>query len=210
MTNPTHGNNWPQHPPHSSLEPQRGNTAWWWVAGLAILVSAALIVWLMVSGPTTTEPTPTEPVATSTSADPSQEATPTESVEELWGDHPPLNIDTLKDLSEPNFPQQVQNYTLTSEMPHSVSYFVEYDDDDAYVALTANLLFSKYEYAKLVANWKAPAYIGGAVCGNPTTAPEITECAMAGTGQTLGVGTASQKVTMEDVAAFTEALYNQL
>lgn len=188
--------------------PRRSNTAWWWIAGLAFLVSGALVIWLLVSGPSeprpTSTPIATEPATPAGPADP----TPSESVEELWGDFPPLNIDNLKDLSEPDFPEQVQHYTLRSEKPHPVNYIVDYEDE--HTVLTVRLLFSKYDYSRDVARWDNAAYVGGAVCGTSASAPDQPICVMAGTGQTMQVGTAYQEVTMEDVAAFTEALYEQL
>ena len=203
-----------QHQGASTRTPTGAATAWWWAAGIATLICLALIAWIVVLTSARfldqPPPTPITVSATTPGAHPSWDPTTPGVDDDIWGPYPPLNIDALRDLSQLNFPEQVQTYTLKSETPHFVAPMARYDDSAAGVAMSITVLLSPYEYAKVVSHWDSPTYVGGALCGHPSNAPGHTHCVMAGEDQTLKVGTAAPDVTMENVSAFIEDLYEQL
>ena len=118
-------NVYPQNMPPSSAPygdggaKPSGNGLWWALAGLAVLVSAALLVWFLVFKEPSTQPSsvdsPSAPTSTSPSAsDAPSSADPVmpDEMSEEWGEFPPTYLDSLKDLSSGTYPGNVGSYTL--------------------------------------------------------------------------------------------------
>lgn len=184
-------------------------SVWWVVAGLAVLVSVALIVWLVVTsgspgvGPTEPSLSSTAPTVDPTDVDPSGP----DGVD--WGEFPPNNVDSLKDLSDPVFPTMLGAFTLEKESRDDYSVFTNYDNSAESTGMTADVAFNTSSYAGMVQDMPEPAYVGRAVCGVSTggVGRDVT-CVMAGKSETLMVGSASTDIGVDDVAAFTEELYD--
>lgn len=152
--------------------------------------------------------TPSTP-PTPTTVSPSPTETPPRDPKE-YGDFPPTYLDELKDLSAPEFPEELLTYKLSRFSEGSQDTSVNYTDD-RYATLRAIVYFYNIpQYWKSIEYWENPQYIGHAVCGNSATNPDIKTCVMAGELETLEVATASKQISLEDVGAFAQALYDVL
>lgn len=178
---------------------------------MAVLVSIALVVWLvMVAGDPAGKPT--TPV--SSSADPSVDPTDVNHSEPGgidWGDFPPNNVDSLNDLSDPVFPKTVGAYSFVKENRNTSSVVADFEDVATFDVVSATINFDTASYAVAVENLPDPAYVGRAVCGEKIReGGRIITCVMAGENETLFVGTGNEENTVEELAAFTEELYDAL
>lgn len=211
-----HQHNTPRPPPTGPVR-SSGSPVWWVLAAVAAVVSVALALWLVVSsppGPVPTTPAPSTPAVSTPSAEepttpPSTPAPPTEE----WGDFPPTNLDDLKDLSEANFPQTVGSFTFEGENRTSFSVMADYGDNNEPRTMGVVLDFvgfNKGDYKAMVGRWEHVSYHGRAVCGFAAESRTIPSCVMVGTSEMLDVGTADEDTTLEEVAVFTEALYDSL
>lgn len=219
----------PLHNPPQSPPPPggggraSGNPVWWLVAAVAGVVSVALVIWLVVSSgstpappaPTPTSSAPSTTESTTPSATPPTPTTDSPATEPApeWGDFPPANLDSLKDLSGASFPTAVGTYTFEGEDRTDLMVIAGYRDD-AVRTMGVDLFLlgaSTTDYQDTVARWEDVAYHGRAVCGMSTlTTSAMPHCVMVGTSQRLQVGTATEGTTLEEVAAFTEELYDSL
>lgn len=210
-------------PPPNGGGRASGSPVWWLVAAVAGVVSVALVVWLVVSSgsnPATPAPTPSSgtPSTTESSTPPATPPTattgsPATEPAAEWGDFPPANLDSLKDLSGASFPTTVGTYTFDGEDRTDLLVIAGYRDDTVRT-MGADLFLqgaSTTDYRTTVERWEDVAYYGRAVCGISTlTASAMPHCVMVGTSQRLQVGTATEGTTLEEVAAFTEELYDSL
>lgn len=185
------------------------NPAWWVVAGVAILVSVALIAWLLItSGSLGVEPTGPE---SSTAA---SSEVPTVVDPNLpgrdWGDFPPNNVDSLRDLANPVFPTAVDDFTFVKKSGDQYSVLADYEDVQANTGLSASIDFTYSAYRVFVQGILEPAYFDGAVCGADVNGGKAVSCVMGGEDQTLLVVTASEEISVAELAAFTQVLYGKL
>ena len=165
---------------------------------------------------TTAAPTSDAPLSQTPSPMPSPAAdspSPTE-IQPLdpkeYGDFPPVYLDELKTLSTPRFPEELLTYELSRFSEGSQDTSVNYMDD-RYATLRAIVYFYDIpQYWKTIERLANPQYIGLAVCGNPATNLDIKMCVMAGELETLEVATASKQISLEEVGAFAQALYDVL
>lgn len=172
------------------------------------------------------ETPPTEPVNPTTSATvnstlpPPVSASETVSIEpsvevsevdpeDSWGEYPPNHLDAARDLSDPQFPKELLTYTLDKVNEGSYSVIASYGDYTNYLTMGATVLSGLVTYQSNVASLQDVSYQGRAVCGTPTDFLNQTVCLMVGTDQVLEVITASE-MPMEQVAAFTETIYDLL
>ncbi len=169
------------------------------------------------SPPMTTTPTTSAVPSSQAPSEPPSPTTVSPSPTEIpppdpknYGDFPPTYLDELKDWSAPEFPEQVLTYTLSRFSEGSQDISVNYTDDRFATVRAIVYLYNIPQYVKTIDRWENPQYIGRAVCGNPTTKPEIKMCVMAGELETLEVATASKQISLEEVGAFAQALYDVL
>ncbi|MDO5735333.1 MAG: hypothetical protein Q4P15_02540 [Propionibacteriaceae bacterium] len=187
--------------PSASSRNTSSHPLWWVVAAVAVVVIIALIVWLtLMVGEPSDEPTPPVPSASGDSSEPATDD---------WGAFPPLNLDSLKDLSDPAFPKTVGAHAFVKEMRDPQSVIADYDDPETIGVISAAITFSTTSYAINVDNMADPAYLGRAVCGSTTASGgKSIVCVMAGSNETLRVGTLSEDSTVDELASFTEELYD--
>ena len=126
-----------------------------------------------------------------------------------WGPLPPNNLDELRDLTDAQFPQQVLTFTMDGESGTAVARDAFYIDTAAVSTMSASVTLGRKIWKRAVGSLSDPAYLGRAVCGHPTESPTHTLCLIVGTNNTLNVGTAAD-LSIEEVAAFTEAIYDAL
>lgn len=210
----------PPQPPNRGTQPSSGGRVWWIVAGMAVLVSVALVVWLLVSPnpgpgpivPVSSTPTPsdTDPAPASsipvTSADPSPS-----DVQEQWGELPPKDLDALKTLTADEIPQTVGSYSIDGENRSDYLVIIDYLEAETNRTMGANLHVVGGSYKRSVERLEDATYYGRAVCGfYAVTSGRFPTCLMAGRSQLLDVTSANKDTTIEDVAAFTEQLYDAL
>lgn len=185
---------------------------WWVIAGVAALVSIALIVWLVVTSGSP-DGGPTEPGLSSTAptVDPTN-VDPWEPGEVDWGDFPPPNVDSLPDLSAPVFPKTVGTYSFEKEMGSTYTVYASYEDEEDFRTMSTDIDFTPSSYAVSINKLAEPMYLGGAVCGVSTAGSvgRVLVCVMAGQNETVRVGTADDDSTVEDVAAFANEIYGLL
>lgn len=187
-----------------------GSPLWWVVAAIAVVVSVGLVVWLLVTSPppapTPTPATPSPSAAASPTATPSQ---PETTVSEFdYGEFPPTY--ELKDLSDPDFPQEVAGFELESLDEGAGFVATDFWREPGVAPVSAWLYEGRLDYPSTVADWLEPDFHGRALCGQPVSHPQQIECVMAGKFQTLSVGARTGELTLEEAAAFTEALYDAL
>lgn len=200
---------YPAGPSGPPTPPRKSNAVWWVVIAVAAAVLVGVVAWaLLRSG--TPEPTPTPesptPTTTTSSTDPG-----TASGED-WGPFPPANPDDLRDLSDPEFPETLGEFTLESANVDSASGLASYINEEEASVLSAWVIFTSVDYAGMVAEIEDPAYVGSAVCGSvvdEAISYEGVSCVMAGQGETLEVGTMDD-ITVEELAALVEELYETL
>lgn len=204
-----------------------GRTVLWVVIAVAAVVLAGLLVWGLVGGGGT-EPTtsPSESGTTQQSTGPTEETTPptdgtTEPGQEStepgvdWGPVTPPNVDSLRDFfNSPNFPDAVGPFVVDREgiIESVASITVDYDDDAAFRTVGVVISLGRDSYTLSTSDMTDPQVMGNAVCGYISDEiGEFLECVVAGEPATLSVGTASvDYMTLEELAEFTNSLYDQL
>lgn len=189
--------------------PRRSNAVWWVVIAVAALVLVGAVAWALLRSDTP-EPTPTptffESTPTAATTDPGTGA------DEDWGPFPPANPDALRDLSDPEFPETLGEFTLESANVDFASGLATYVHEDDAASLSVWLIFTTVDYAGMVAEIEDPAHVGNAVCGSvvdEAISYEGVSCVMAGQGETLEVGTMDD-ITIEELSALVEELYETL
>ncbi|WP_147453969.1 hypothetical protein [Tessaracoccus antarcticus] len=126
-----------------------------------------------------------------------------------WGEFPPKSFENLKDLADPVFPETVLTYTLESSSPSSSLSIGSYVDPAAVATMQASVYSSPFIYKTIVEGLVGPEYHGRPVCGRPESSPEQVTCVMIGQLGVLSVVTPAP-LPIEDVATFTEAIYDLL
>lgn len=123
----------------------------------------------------------------------------------VWGDHPPHNLDALKDLDSPAYPETVGGFTLDGTSGRGASYV-----GPGYGTVDVTVLEDTAHYAALVSGLTDPRYVENAVCGKEVVNPGQFTCVLAGEGTTLWVTTTSLRVSVNDFAATVNDLYDAL
>ncbi|GAB3810985.1 hypothetical protein GCM10028820_01450 [Tessaracoccus terricola] len=205
------------------------------IIGVAAVVLAGLVVWGLVGGgdtePTTT---PTESVTTVQSTEgtdgttgpteqttgPGEETTePTGETSEPtdvdWGPVTPPNVDSLRDFfTAPNFPDSIGPFVQDPEGPIKdvASITVDYDDNEAIRGVGVVISMGRDSYTLATSEMPDATVMGNAVCGTTNDGiGDIIQCLVAGEPATLKVLTAGvDHMTLEELAEFTNSLYDQL
>lgn len=217
------GSGWSPQQPDSGprTEGVKSGVVWWVVASVAVVVSVALVAWLLVTSPTAVPPIPppassTAPASVSPSSAessvtvPSSETVPEPSVSAFdYGDFPPVY--ELKDLSNPNFPDQLGEFELDELNEDGLEMVIaDYRKNPGPGLLDSWWLTGRSFYRTSVEGLSNPEFHGRALCGSPATYPDQVECVMAGKNETLTVGSFTDTVTISELSALTETLYDAL
>ncbi|MEO7588156.1 MAG: hypothetical protein ABIS84_09035 [Arachnia sp.] len=183
-------------------------------SGIAAAMAGSLLVLMGCTpeGPVQSPSPSTSGVSSRVSAPPTSTPDDTESMPveaDDWGTLPPNNLDELRDLTDAQFPQQVLTFTLDGESGTAVARDASYVDMAALASMSASVTLGRKSYKGAVDSLADPAYQGRAVCGHPIRKPSQIVCLMVGLDHRLRVGTAAD-LSIEEVAAFTEAIYDAL
>lgn len=194
-----------------------------WVSGPCFVVAAIASMAVVAgcvspSAPVTNSPTasastgatvsPAATVAQSApSAAPSETAAPEPQVD--WGPFPPNHLDAARDLSAPQFPEEISTFVLDDVSQGPVSAVASYGDYTDYVAMDATVIAGFAQYEVIVDSLSDAAYHGRAVCGHSEKFPDNTVCVMVGQGEVLRVGSSSD-IDVGAVEAFAEEIYGLL
>lgn len=127
-----------------------------------------------------------------------------------YGNFPPTYLDELKDLTGNQYPKELMTYKLSRFSEGAQDTAADYTSESYATLNTVLYLFNRENYARSTERWENGQYVGRAVCGNPMKYPDQIVCVMAAKFGTLEVRTASEQITLADVGAFTEALYDSL
>lgn len=161
--------------------------------------------------PPTTPPvvtTPVEPTEPPSSTAPGTPSEPTNGGVD-YGPLPPKNIDSLKALQPTKFPAAVGTYALKKADEKGLgAATARYEDDAKYTGFLATVQYGTQEYKAWLGDMTDAKYYGNATCG--LTDGDIRACVMAGTDEALGVIASNPDVTIEQVAALTQELYDKL
>lgn len=199
-------------PPGGPSAPQgrAGTPVWWVVAAVAVVVSVALVAWLVLTGSPGAEPSGSASPTTSVpSSSLPVSSTPETPPGDNWGDFPPKNLDSAKDLSDPQFPEKIGAFALESRTADASSVVAKYEDRVNFTGVTAFLVFSTHTYPDDVKDLTDVGYFGRAVCGHLMDFPDQVKCLMVGTSEVLSLSSADG-LSLEAVGALTEELYDAL
>lgn len=202
----------------------RSRATLWVVIGVAAAVLVGLLVWALLppSGPDP-EDTPTPATSEPQSPVESTAPEPTDGTDEPtgdtspddgdWGPVPPPNVDSLKPLSDPDYPESVGVFVMDEEVSGTGgNTATAYTDPEVIRTISVNTRSGSHHFGETVDNMQDPAVSGNAVCGTTTTDfGEQLECVVAGTEATLWTSTMELDfITLEELADFTNGLHDEL
>lgn len=217
--------------PPAGAQRRNSNAIWWVVIGVAAvaLVVIGVLVFRAMSaaedqptlGPTDSPsqqttccgPSPTEPVDPSPSDDPT---TPSQD----WGDVVPPNVDNLRELlTVTEYPAQVGGMSVGETSfdagigTHSETWYESEDPfaDDAQ-SISAAILEGPNRWADNTSDLNGIVVTGDTVCGmpeNPVFEGEVL-CLVAGQESLLSVFGYDYEVTVEELADYTQEIYDGL
>lgn len=156
------------------------------------------------------EGSPSVSVSESDAVEPSDPAPIESSIpDQNWGAFPPNHLTEVRDLSDPQFPEELSTFVLDGESGGGLSVTATYRDYTNLLSMSATVLTGFATYTVRVEEMQDVAYYGKALCGIPTEFLEHRVCLMVGESETFEVGTAAD-IPVEELAGFTEELYAQL
>lgn len=158
--------------------------------------------------PVASEVSPSVSVSESVSVEPSASDKPSIPGYD-WGKFPPNHLTEVKDLSDPQFPEELSTFVLESVNEGGVSVMASYGDDANFTSILPTVSLGFGSYSTELRAMQDIDYYGKAVCGRDKDYPDVSVCLMVGERHTVSVQTASD-VPVGELAALTEELYGLL
>lgn len=143
-------------------------------------------------------------------ATPRSEQSGAEPDEDRWGPLPPPNLEDRKDLRDPDLPDRLGRFVAEEPTVDVGSISLFYDDAANYASALTTIQLGTHHYQRIVEGITAPAVHGDAVCGVEAKDDTGISCVVAGEFATLWVLGTAGEMTVEQLARFTNRLYDAL
>lgn len=201
--------NWNPGPPAAPSRTS-SNAVWWVVLGVAVAVFIGFLAWLLLrptGSPTVPPTTPGQQTTSAVTTDPPPSPSPSEpsgsGVD--YGALPPANLGSLRSLANGVLPDTIAGHTATNKKDDVGGFYADYRDEAKFTGFNAAITVGPFGYKAAVDGLESPKHVGNATCGMNGS---LVVCVMAGESETLEVGSVAPELTMEQIADFTQQIYD--